>query len=178
MIKHDYDSGVSSSDQATSDHVAHLSEQGNEIPPQNNPQVEARGSLRRRVLKSAQIAINQIYAKIPCRVKNLSQTGALIEVAEKYIVPDKFDLAIPMDGFSVQAQVVHRHQTKIGLKFVGDKQTLALDKSQSIRSSSDPYLECLVRKDNYAVDTPSETELAIRRHGNQPPLARPGFGRR
>lgn len=179
MNKYDYDTGVSSSPvQETTNNVVPLTAQGNENPPQDSQPAEARGALRRRVLKSGQIEINQNYAEIPCRIKNLSETGALIEVVEKYIVPDKFNLAIPMDGCSVQCQVVRRNGVQIGLQFFGEKQKLVMEKTQSIRSSSDPYLERLIRKDVSVADAPSDTEQAIRRHDNQPSLSKPGFGRR
>lgn len=179
MNKYDYDTGVSSSlTQQPTDNVVSITGQDTNDPPQSGEATEARNSLRRRVLKTGQIQINQNYSEIPCRLRNTSETGALIEVAEKYIVPDSFTLCIPMDGFSVACQIARRNGTKIGIQFVGEKQPLSMEKTQSIRSSSDPYLENLIRKEKYVVEPLSDTQKAIRRDGSHQVVSKPGFGKR
>ncbi len=179
MNKFDYDTGVSSSPvQQATNNVVHINGQEPTKSPQENPNADARGALRRRVLKTGEILINQNYADIPCRIRNMSETGVLIEVAEKYIVPDRFTLNIPMDGFAVQCQVIRRQGPQLGIQFIGEKEQIALKKSQSINSSTDPYLESLIRKEKYVVDPLTDTQKAIRRDGTRPLARKPGFGRR
>lgn len=183
MNKDDNDTGVSSSP----DRIAHSTgvqsagcDTENSLADDlaDDATAEARVALRRRVLKTGQISINQDYAEIPCRIRNISQNGALVEVAEKYIVPDIFTLSIPMDGFSVKCQVVRRQSPNIGLEFIGEKQKLELSKSQSIRSSSDPYLDRLIRQEKEVITPLTDTQKAIRRTSNQPAMRNNGFGKR
>ena len=142
MNKYDYDTGVSSSPvQQPTDNVVSITGQDTNDPPQSDATTEARSLLRRCVLKSGQIQINQNYAEIPCRLRNTSETGALIEVAEKYIVPDRFTLCIPMDGFSVSCQVARRNGPKIGIQFIGEKQPLSMEKHNPSVPHQTPILK-------------------------------------
>ncbi|MCF6321022.1 MAG: PilZ domain-containing protein [Rhizobiaceae bacterium] len=127
-------------------------------PNTNSQTTEARAAVRQRVLKSAMIDIGENFAKIPCRIRNVSETGALIDVEANYVVPDKFTLSIPMDGLVVECEVVRRHHTRIGLQYIGEKIHSATKATQCIRASSDPHVEKFIRKDNYWVSSKDETD--------------------
>ena len=76
---------------------------------------EKRGAPRRRVLKSAFIVLSDKAPKLPCVVKNISDTGAAIEVSSTIGIPHGFELIV--DGVRHKCQAQWRTQTKIGVKF-------------------------------------------------------------
>ena len=74
-----------------------------------------RAAPRRRVLKMAKIEFGGI--EIDCLVRNLSATGAAIEVTSPLQCPIAFVLAIPSDGSVRHCHVVWRKGKRIGVKF-------------------------------------------------------------
>src|SRR5215475_9159748 len=72
----------------------------------STPDVDGRGAPRRRVLKSARIEFAGI--EIDCVVRNISETGAAIEVTSPMQCPIAFVLAIPSDGSVRHCHVVWR----------------------------------------------------------------------
>lgn len=76
---------------------------------------EKRGASRRRVLKGAFIVLSEKAPKLPCVVKNISDTGAAVEVSTTVGIPHSFELIV--DGARHQCQAQWRTQTRIGVKF-------------------------------------------------------------
>ena len=76
---------------------------------------ENRSAQRRRVLKAARIEFSG--SAIDCVVRNISETGAAIEVANPLRCPVAFVLAIPSDGSTRSCQVVWRRGQRIGIRF-------------------------------------------------------------
>lgn len=76
---------------------------------------------RRRVLKGANIVFNDGTYTLPCRVKNISETGAQLEFDRSFIlsVPDAFNLVIELDGTTVPCSVVRRQGDLVGVRFEG-----------------------------------------------------------
>lgn len=66
---------------------------------------ELRKSPRRRLLKAGTIALTGGGA-IDCTVRNISETGAALEVISPIGIPDKFALVI--EAKTLQCQVVRR----------------------------------------------------------------------
>jgi len=155
MDKDSCDTGVSSSLSCVS---SHGKGSGVDNTCNNTGNADARTAVRQRVLKSALIDIGESFAKIPCRVRNVSDTGALIDVEEHYVVPDKFILTIPMDGLVVKCEIVRRHGTRMGLQYVGEKTQTETKTKQFIRASTDPHVEQFIRKDNYWVSSDDECQ--------------------
>ena len=54
---------------------------------------------------------------IPCTVRNLSASGAAIEVRTPLWFPDHFTLAIASDGTRRACHIVWRDEARIGLAF-------------------------------------------------------------
>ena len=77
--------------------------------------VERRTEPRRRVLKAAVIVFGG--AGITCAVRNISNTGALLEVESPIGVPDKFSLHIKEEQSTRACRVVRRQETRIGVAF-------------------------------------------------------------
>jgi hypothetical protein len=76
---------------------------------------EHRSAPRRRVLKTARIEFGGI--EVDCLVRNISATGAAIEVTSPLQCPIAFVLAIPSDGSVRHCHVVWRKGKRIGVRF-------------------------------------------------------------
>jgi hypothetical protein len=70
---------------------------------------------RRRVLKSARIEFGGI--ELDCVVRNISATGAAIEVSSPMQCPFAFVLAIPSDESVRHCRVVWRRGKRMGVRF-------------------------------------------------------------
>jgi hypothetical protein len=77
--------------------------------------VDTRRAPRHRVLKAGTIDFNG--GGIDCTVRNLSTTGAALEVASQAGVPDKFTLVVPGDGLHLPCHVMWRKAYRIGVTF-------------------------------------------------------------
>ena len=80
---------------------------------------EHRAAPRRRLLKSGKISFGG--AVIDCTVRNLSETGAALEVGSPVGIPEHFTLVIGAehiaDHIHVPCRVVWRKETRIGVHF-------------------------------------------------------------
>jgi hypothetical protein len=56
--------------------------------------IERRNALRRRVLKTAFIIVSEKAPKIECTVRNISETGAALQVSTTIGIPTNFDVVI------------------------------------------------------------------------------------
>lgn len=80
---------------------------------------EKRASPRKRVLKGARIVMNDGFSTLDCRVRNLSEDGALLQVASVVGVPDSFDLLLS-DGHRFKCHVTRRAGEELGVQFAKD----------------------------------------------------------
>lgn len=76
---------------------------------------ENRHTPRHRVLKGAFIATGEKAPKLECTVRNISDTGAAIQVSTTFGLPQTFDLIV--DGARHRCRVMWRTDTKIGVSF-------------------------------------------------------------
>jgi PilZ domain len=76
---------------------------------------ERRSSPRHRVLKTGTIEFGD--AAIPCTVRNLSASGAGIEVSSPLWFPDRFVLALASEGWRKPCRVMWRQEKRIGVAF-------------------------------------------------------------
>jgi hypothetical protein len=77
--------------------------------------VETRNALRHRVLKAGTIAFGG--GGIDCTIRNLSATGAALEVAAAVGIPDNFVLVVAREGLNLPCHAVWRKQYRIGVAF-------------------------------------------------------------
>jgi PilZ domain-containing protein len=77
--------------------------------------VENRRAYRRRVLKSATIEFDG--GAFSCAVRNLSDTGAALDVPTSFGIPHEFELVITTDQAVRRCQVVWRKETRLGVAF-------------------------------------------------------------
>jgi len=76
---------------------------------------ENRTNLRKRVLKTAQIILSDKAPKLDCTVRNISDTGACVQVSTTYGLPASFDIVI--EGTRRSCRAVWRTDIKIGVTF-------------------------------------------------------------
>ena len=50
-------------------------------------------------------------------MRNLSETGAALEVVTPLYIPDRFELIVPADDFKRRCHVVWRKERRIGVAF-------------------------------------------------------------
>ena len=78
--------------------------------------VETRAAPRFRVMKAAKIEYGGV--KTPCMIRDLSVTGAALEISElSGKIPATFNLIMPDDGLKLPCHVVWRSEYKIGVAF-------------------------------------------------------------
>jgi hypothetical protein len=77
---------------------------------------EQRKFPRHRALKGASISVNRV-ASIDCVVRNLSKSGACLEIVNSIGIPDEFTLVIPSDNVKQLCHVVWRTALRIGVSF-------------------------------------------------------------
>ena len=70
---------------------------------------------RRRVLKAGSIEFGG--GAIDCTVRNVSETGAALEVVSPLFIPDRFTLAVPSDHIRRPCHIVWRKEKRIGVAF-------------------------------------------------------------
>jgi hypothetical protein len=71
---------------------------------------------RHRVLKQGRLAFDGGGA-VDCMVRNLSDTGARLEVVTPVGLPETFTLVIPSDKFTRRCHAVWSHDKRIGVAF-------------------------------------------------------------
>ena len=76
---------------------------------------EHRIARRRRVLKAGSISFGG--GVIDCTVRNVSDTGAALEVVTPLFIPDRFTLIVQSDGLSRPCRVIWRRERRIGITF-------------------------------------------------------------
>ena len=104
-----------------------------------------RQSDRKRVLKGAKIAFAARCASLPCVVRDVSETGARLQVKDQSSVPETFELLIELDGFEVACEVVWRKCGEVGVQFL-DVPTIKNPTRRQIVSSSVPKARGTLRR--------------------------------
>ena len=76
---------------------------------------ERRDKARHRVLKAGTIEFGG--GAIDCTVRNLSDTGAALDVTSPVGIPDRFTLCVQAAGTHLSCTVVWRKEKRIGVRF-------------------------------------------------------------
>jgi hypothetical protein len=77
--------------------------------------IETRITRRHRVMKTGRIEFGNIA--IDCIVRDLSVTGAGLEVSSQTGIPERFSLIVPCDRLRLPCTVVRRGGYRIGVVF-------------------------------------------------------------
>jgi hypothetical protein len=70
---------------------------------------------RRRILKAG--SIESGGEPIDCNVRNLSETGAALDVLSPLYIPDRFTLVVWTDQLKRSCHVIWRKEKRIGVAF-------------------------------------------------------------
>jgi PilZ domain len=70
---------------------------------------------RRRILKAGSIECGGEV--IDCNVRNLSETGAALDVLSPLYIPDRFTLVVRTDQLKRACHVIWRKEKRIGVAF-------------------------------------------------------------
>ena len=70
---------------------------------------------RRRILKAGSIVFGG--GAIDCTVRNISASGAALEVVSPLFIPDRFKLVVPTDNLNQSCHIVWRAERRIGVAF-------------------------------------------------------------
>lgn len=78
---------------------------------------EERTAQRHRTLKGGRIVFNEGHSTFTCTIRNLSETGAKLQVTSILGIPQRFSLAMD-DGRNFECESVWHTETEIGVRFV------------------------------------------------------------
>ena len=78
---------------------------------------DKRGELRRRALKGGKIIFNNHFNVLDCTIRNWSESGCHIRVANNRDVPDLFQLRLTSSEEEFDCKVIWRKTDDIGVQF-------------------------------------------------------------
>ncbi len=78
---------------------------------------EQRSNQRQRVLKAGKIAYGGGSIVVDCTIRNLSATGARLQVPTSVAIPDRFEFTEAATGKRCAATVMWRKGNLIGIRF-------------------------------------------------------------
>jgi hypothetical protein len=83
--------------------------------PDDAPTADKRRAARRKVLKTGKIHFGK--SREVCTVRDLSSTGASLELARSINVPDRFTLVLEMESAARNCTVAWRKDRQLGVQF-------------------------------------------------------------
>lgn len=107
---------------------------------------DTRGSARMRMLKGGMIMFSGRHATIPCVVRDMSNGGARLQVAQVTQVPDTFELLVELDGIEVPCRIAWRKVTEIGVEFLEQPRRLPPRRVQVVAQSGAPQVRPTLRR--------------------------------
>ena len=90
------------------------------LPRVESSPTQRRDSVRHRAFLKARI-LNQNRTTIDCIVRNMSLSGARLEVSQNFILPTEFELEIPQRGSVLLCALIWRKDDAVGVKFLDSK---------------------------------------------------------
>lgn len=105
---------------------------------------ERRSAARRRTLLAGRLAYGDPVVTLSCGIRNLSATGAQIELEGFILLPPSFRLLLAREGVAYDATIVWRSGLRMGLAF-GDAHDLQDPVDQQIRGLQAIWKEMALR---------------------------------
>ena len=78
---------------------------------------ENRQEVRHRTLKAGKIAFNQNFSVVDCMIRNMSTSGACLQVESAVGIPERFELLIDADHSKRYCRVAWKTESRIGVAF-------------------------------------------------------------
>lgn len=86
---------------------------------------EKRTTPRRRVLKGGKIFFHLGHSSIDCVIRNMSDTGAKLQVETTLAIPDEIELLVNQDEMVYPSTVAWRKGAEMGIRFTGKPRHVA-----------------------------------------------------
>jgi hypothetical protein len=83
---------------------------------------DQRNAPRSRSLLRGRILFNNDRSALDCIVRNVSDTGARLEVENGHLAPNEFDVFVPQKNRTFHAQLAWRVDENMGVRFVDDSE--------------------------------------------------------
>lgn len=96
---------------------------------------ERRHAQRARTFRGGKILLNNRRSVVGCTVRNLSDTGACLQVESIADIPDRFDLAIEGDELIYPCRLMWTSENRIGVSFPGARADSPVDIPEESRTS-------------------------------------------
>ncbi len=96
--------------------------------------VDRRRAGRHRALLAGKLANEDATTTIDCVIRNISDTGAMIETSTPHLIPNRLHLVQIKEGTAWDVEVIWRRGNRIGL---------ALGDRHDLRESTDRQLKAL-----------------------------------
>ncbi len=90
---------------------------------------------RMRVLMSGYISINGHMSSFPCKIRNLSDGGAMLIFPEVTPVPEKFTLYMDLYGYRVECTRVWHDGLIYGVRFTSERESFKPVRQQHVLTS-------------------------------------------
>ena len=129
---------------------------------------------RVRVLKGAHAAFNEEYSSIPCKLRDISATGAYVVFEGGWFVPDRFMLHVDIDGYKIQCERVWQKGSECGVRFIGGKIVTGKGRQQVLTPM--PPADASAQANDHTPVKPAYDGAASARPASKPRAG--GFGRR
>ena len=81
--------------------------------------IERRRSQRQRALLTGKLATEGASITIDCVIRNLSDSGALVETSSPHLIPKELHLVHVREGVAWDAKVIWRRGNRLGLELQG-----------------------------------------------------------
>src|ERR1700712_2937978 len=83
--------------------------------------LEQRRAHRARTILGAKAVFNNGLSSVGCHVRDLSDTGAKLSLEPGTLVPDEFQLEIPLKNLSFKARIKWRDGQSVGVVFLVER---------------------------------------------------------
>ena len=87
---------------------------------------EQRKQRRQRVLKEGKIVSSDMNSLIDVKIRDMSESGALVNLPANVVMPDKFNLLVVSERLLYPAVLRWRKGEAMGLEFTGEPRPSAL----------------------------------------------------
>jgi len=94
---------------------------------------------RARVFKKGKMVFQQGLRSIPCIVRNVSESGALLQFEQAYMLPKEFDLHIDLEDYEVTCERRWEEGLRCGVQFISEKRWVSAQRAQVLLTSEEGF---------------------------------------
>lgn len=102
---------------------------------------EERYTRRQRVLLKGVVAWNDEFSSASCTVRDLSETGAKIQLESPAAIPANFVLHVEVGGWKAECERVWLEGLMMGVRFTSERQRSRLHRDQMLKPSEEAFSE-------------------------------------